>query len=276
MKKFFIVGCSRSGTSIVQKHVVTNKDLYSLPETAFFSIGNDTKEKRKKNLYRTLEYTSCFNRDILYKSNIDEMVNSLSLINIDVKSFIQSGKGEYKVFESIMNYATKFNGYNYWVEKTPLHFRRSKEILENYPDSEIIFVLRNGLDVCASIKDRANKYEEFSHQKNINFSINLWNDSINTAMKMKDHPRFHILDFNIFTENPDLILKKVFHSVPHRTQDKSIKITNKNEKWKENINQSITKQPSKVEKLLSKEEINHARENLHLSFYNSLIEDVKL
>lgn len=270
MKKFFIVGCSRSGTSIVQKHIVANKDIYSLPETAFFSIGNETKEKRIKNLYRTLDYTSSFDRSSLYKKNIEQLVSALELIKINTQEFIEHGIGEYNTFESILNYAAKSNGYEYWVEKTPLHFIRSKEILRNYPNAEIIFVLRNGLDVCASIRDRAIKYDEFSHQHNINFSINLWNNSISIADKMKDNPRFHILDFNKFTESPDTILHDILPDVPKRLKETPVNITNSNEKWKENINGKIQKQPSKVENLLSKEEIQYAKSKLNFEIYNTL------
>lgn len=271
MKNFFIVGCSRSGTSIVQKHIVSNKDIYSLPETAFFSIGNETKEKRIKNLYRTLEYTSCFNRHSLYKKSIEQLISALELININTQDFIEHGISEYNIFESILNYAAKSSGHEFWVEKTPLHLMRSKEILENYPDAEIIFVLRNGLDVCASIRDRAIKYDEFCHQHDINFAINLWNNSISVAEKMKDNPRFHVLDFNKFTENPNAILDEVFYDVPKRRKELLIKITNSNEKWKENINGKVQKQPSKVESLLSKEEIQHAQSKLNFGIYNTLI-----
>ena len=36
MIRLFVVGCSRSGTTIVQRLLAGHKDLISFPETAFF------------------------------------------------------------------------------------------------------------------------------------------------------------------------------------------------------------------------------------------------
>lgn len=45
MKKIFVCGCSRPGTSVVQKTMSSNFNLLTLPETDYFI--NDKKKHKK-------------------------------------------------------------------------------------------------------------------------------------------------------------------------------------------------------------------------------------
>ena len=273
MYEYFIVGCSRSGTSIVQKYISEQKSIYSLPETAFFSIGNDTYEKRVNNINRLLEYSGCFNNTVLHNSSVEKTIEMLKFIGIDISEFIDTGTNEFGVFKNLMEYCAKLSGYKAWVEKTPLHFYKCHELLKAYPKSQIFYVLRHGMDVVASIKDRALKYDEFQHQNNIEFSVGLWNKSVQVLTSVATDPRVHIIDFEKFTSKPEFVLD-LLSNIDDRTETKAVSIVNKNEKWKNNINGAIKKQPSKAKELLSEKEQRYAESNLLLSDYRSLLNRV--
>jgi hypothetical protein len=50
MSRVFLVGCSRSGTSVIQKELVNKLNLWSLPETSFLIYSHETLDQKLKNL----------------------------------------------------------------------------------------------------------------------------------------------------------------------------------------------------------------------------------
>ncbi|MCA2458815.1 MULTISPECIES: hypothetical protein [Vibrio] len=90
MKKIFVVGCSRSGTSVVQKQIVEKTRLFSLPETAFFSMSNGSKKDRTSNLARLIKYTGVF--DIRKINFNDSNFDFLKVFGIPVDDYLDYGK----------------------------------------------------------------------------------------------------------------------------------------------------------------------------------------
>lgn len=276
MKKIFILGCSRSGTSVVQKRVVETTKLYSLPETAFFSIPNDSKKSRRENVLRLINYSRVFGEN----RKASDIILGIELLGVPVNDFINTGQNEFLIFEKILNLSARLNSKHGWVEKTPLHFLRIDEILTNYNDAFVIFVVRNGLDVSASIRDRANKYEEFSHQKDFRVYTKLWNKSIGLAKQFSSHSRVIIFDFDSFVKNPNEYFRPVMDEinslkVSNEEDLVNIEIATRNELWKSGLNKPITPQKSRVSDVFTNEEIKEIEQELDFNSYNELLSNMK-
>jgi len=67
--------------------------------------------------------------------------------------------------EDSLQFITRCNNYTLrmgkerWVEKTPRHIFRLKEILHYFPEGKILLMLRDGRDVACSIQDRCGSLE---------------------------------------------------------------------------------------------------------------------
>lgn len=274
MKKIFVVGCSRSGTSVVQKQIVEKTRLFSLPETAFFSMSNGSKKDRTSNLARLIKYTGVF--DIRKINFNDSNFDFLKVFGIPVDDYLDYGKYEHKVFNDILTMCARLKGYEGWVEKTPLHFLRLDEILHNINDAIVVFVIRNGLDVAASIRDRANKFEEFSHQKDFRIYTKIWNQSLYVAQENLGNDRVVIFDFDKFVQSPNEYLTPVLSKINNfdfkdNFEGNELNIVNDNERWKKNINSPVAPQKSRVHDVFSESEIESILESLDLECYNRVV-----
>lgn len=266
MNKLFIVGCSRSGTSIIQREVVKVMPLYSLPETAFFAVSKKDKENRIWNLKRLLIHTKLFVPELVNVSSLKSILSSLELLGINANSYIDKGIGEFDLFEDIMNRTALLNKKEGWVEKTPLHFRCTDLLLNKIESSKVLYVVRNGLDVAASIRHRAMNYSEFKHQYDINFSINLWNESVKKYNSLKDDPRVVLFNYDDFVKDNDNymsgVISKLGFDFKLYTQNDSIDITLSSEGWKAGLSQKVSPQPSRAKELFSDDEIKEINSRL--------------
>lgn len=94
----------------------------------------------------------------------------------------------------------KKNNLNYWLEKTPRHVRYLNEIMNYFPNSKIIVMVRDGRDVAISIKKRYG---------NINVGINRWIEDNQKALSYKSHPNFIFSRLEDFTGNPAEEVKRI-------------------------------------------------------------------
>ena len=62
MKRIFIVGIARSGTTLLQSFVGNHPDISTFPETHFFSVT-----LHKKKLFRALNYVTNKDREFVKK-----------------------------------------------------------------------------------------------------------------------------------------------------------------------------------------------------------------
>jgi hypothetical protein len=101
-------------------------------------------------------------------------------------------------------------GYTSWVEKSPTHYQSTQKILDQSVHNWVVFIARNGLDVVASIRDRAIKNpDHFSNQHRVEYGIGLWNDSVRVAHNNLKNKRLLIVNYEIFCEHPELVINKI-------------------------------------------------------------------
>jgi hypothetical protein len=146
--KVFIVGCPRSGTTLFQLELAKHNEIYSFPETHFFSKISLT--KRSKIL------------GILYANYIlFKLINRLKRNCIFLKYKPKlSKKSLIDYFVSILDKNTIKNKKSIWIEKTPSHLRAIDFIEKHISDAIFIHVVRDGRDVVASLYEATNKYSK--------------------------------------------------------------------------------------------------------------------
>lgn len=272
MNKVFIVGCSRSGTSVIQKKIVDKLDVWSLPETSFLIHSNENPENRLRNLKRLIdlsEYEVADSSTYSYISSAFEVCGKKETLD-----YLFSDLSPSTFLKLFLSAVAKLKGYPAWIEKSPTHYQSTGDILEQDKSSWVIFVVRNGLDVAGSIRDRAIKNPDyFSNQFRVEYGLNLWNDSVKNALKFKDHSNFIVISYEAFCENPDKIVNdvqtKIGLSARHGSVSELINTVGKGEGWKSDVGGEISRSNSKIS-LFTDSEIELLKEKLHFDYLSEL------
>lgn len=171
-KRIFVVGCSRSGTTLLQVLLASHPDLTSFPETNFFwsATGGRRRILARFGLPTGLEPKA--------------IRHTLDLLKLDqgeysVPRFFATFGSAVDEYIRILDTQAVREGKSMWLEKTPLHVCRI-DFIEKYVDDPVfVHIVRDGREVVASICDRAREYpDRFGWQRDPSYGIDLWNRTV--------------------------------------------------------------------------------------------------
>lgn len=155
-RPIFVVGCPRSGTTMLQLMLHAHPRIALPPETRFLLAGyqqraefgdlNDAGNRRK--LAEFIGDSSQFGDLGLDREQVIEAI---------VAGPPTLGSAFGIVFRM---YAERF-GKPRWGDKRPLYLRHLGTILKLFPDAQIINIMRDGRDCVASLKETPWKPDEF-------------------------------------------------------------------------------------------------------------------
>lgn len=241
-KRVFIVGCPRSGTTLLQNILASHSTIDSFPESHFFSEVIRSKLKGYIGLG--------------FPNNLNQFYSFLDKINYDFdektieKNYFFLYK-YVKLFKNILDEITLNNNKNIWIEKTPAHLHFIKIITKYFSNAKFIHIIRNGKDVVASLYDVTHKYpEEWSGARSIDQCINRWNRDIEITKKYHKKLNHHVLKFDDLLNSPKKEIINLCNFLDVDFENKMInydgnisnKIINKNEKWKSDVKKGIKKE----------------------------------
>ena len=155
MRRTFVVGCPRSGTTLVQAMLARHPDVYSLQETYFLesALGGaaarwgDRDARRGQRWYHRAGFAQSWGR---------RRLRELEKVYWPTKHWWHEPlrwSACMKRYVSLLDHAALAHGKSHWVEKTPNHLLFLDELERYVPDARFVHVLRNGLDVVASVVD---------------------------------------------------------------------------------------------------------------------------
>lgn len=162
MRRTFVVGCPRSGTTIVQALLARHPAIYTLPETAFFEQlhgdlawrwGDARVQPRRRRWRQSLGLTRRHIRD------------TFAALHMQLAGHRPPAPSAYhwrtlsRRFLALLDRSASGAGRSMWLEKTPNHLLYIPEIEELAPDARFVHVVRRGIDVLASLADVYLRYE---------------------------------------------------------------------------------------------------------------------
>ncbi|MGC9503574.1 sulfotransferase family protein, partial [Baaleninema sp.] len=207
--RVFVLGCPRSGTTLLQALMTAHPDVTSFPETLFFMKAFGRVEHRifgtsPEGIRETVadwRDSWLLARDILpkrYRHRVAKRMQQF-LADIDREDLLSlmpressSSREWVNGFVHLMDRVTIDRGKSVWLEKTPYHLYYIDRIQHYLPDARFIHIVRNGIDVVASLYDAAQKYlgEDIgATQTHINSYLDMdkciqqWNRAVATTEK---------------------------------------------------------------------------------------------
>lgn len=220
----FIVGNSRSGTTMMMRIMNNHSMVHSINEPHFFEKmwtpkddGVPINSKVAFDLYAKLFtgqragfFEPVEKHVATYKPEIDQLVAQL-----DEKA------SRLTVYSSFLKYETEVNGKSIPCEKTPQNIFYVKEILSKFPNARIINMVRDPRAVMLSQKRkwkrRALGADFMTKRETLRLQINyhplavskLWNAAISAARPFADEPRFLTIRFEDILQDPNQTVKSI-------------------------------------------------------------------
>jgi hypothetical protein len=183
MDKFFIVGCPRSGTTMVQQALNRHTGIVIPPETKFFfSFLGHSRKTQRRHLQR-------LNRDL----QIDLAQPATRV------SSVAEGRAFYE--EMARQYVARLHRPDvaYFGEKTPEHTGHLPRIQQLFPDAKIIVMYRDGRDVALSLS----KMPWMCPDLYVNFVVWLYYYHVVRKLKVTSHPNFYFARYESIVASPE-------------------------------------------------------------------------
>jgi len=148
--RVFLVGCPRSGTTLLQSFLAAHPQIYSLRETDFFpvlfpsrrllKIAGLASPRVKHHLVSLLE-----------EPNRADLKTQLPKLGLFANQYTRA-------FINVLDTLALEQGTPIWLEKTPRHLHFVDYIEKHVPQVRFIHLIRDGVDQVASGYDLERKY----------------------------------------------------------------------------------------------------------------------
>jgi hypothetical protein len=252
--RFFLVGCPRSGTTLLQSMIAAHRDVISFPESHFFK-----RLQPQTRWLRPLGVASTVARPVLqeYVQSLDEDLARAHVppgYTIRIQSVVDA-------FVDVLDELTARNDRQYWLEKTPGHVQYVDLIEQYVPDTQFIHLFRNGTDVVASLYDVTRKYpEEWDGPWSLDRCINQWVDDLKASLDVCDRDHHHVVRYEALIASPQTEIHTLIDclglpsdpDVLERRRDTVEDIRTSSEEWKGDVDGQIyNANASKFRTLLS-------------------------
>lgn len=204
--RLFLVGCPRSGTTLLQSMLAAHPQILSFPETKFFwYLIPLYKERWRRKLKMVSQYFKPRLKEFFVEEiNRGYLLNKFSKFNLLRSQYTRQ-------FIQILDELTTTEGKTIWLEKTPEHLLYIDYIEKNVPGVKFIHLLRNGIDVVASLHEVTQKYPEpwGGDCWNLNLCIRRWTEAVEISRQYLHKSNHTLVKYEDIVTNPQAELVKL-------------------------------------------------------------------
>jgi len=222
-KPIFIVGNSRSGTTMLGRILGNHSKVHTFGELHFFEhlIGPQEvvsrKEMKEDQCLSLLERLLTTSRDGFFAEvKSGKFQNDAKRILAEV-----TRQDPLSVYQAFLFLETQAHGKVVPCEQTPRYLYYVREILDAFPDAKVINMIRDPRSVMLSQKNKWKR--RFLGAKNIPLKealrswsnyhpytiARLWKSAIIEARKYESHPRFYSIRYEDLVSRPSEIVRKL-------------------------------------------------------------------
>jgi peptidoglycan/xylan/chitin deacetylase (PgdA/CDA1 family) len=194
MKRIFLVGAPRSGTTILQSLLAAHPEVISFPESKFFHYLLYDKFAAKLPSRMEVFFNNEINRPELLQGFDDS----------------QSVEAKVSWFVRILDGLAAEQNKSIWLEKTPEHIYFIEDIERFLPDVKFIHILRNSMDCIASMYEATRNFNElWGGGWDLDHCIERWEYAVLTSHKYVDNPHHILVNYEELLDDKIKILRKL-------------------------------------------------------------------
>jgi peptidoglycan/xylan/chitin deacetylase (PgdA/CDA1 family) len=194
MKRIFLVGPPRSGTTILQSLLAAHPEVISFPESKFFHYLLYDQFAGK--LPGRME---AFFRDEIKRPELLQGFDDSQTVEAKASWFV-------KVLDGLAVEQNK----SIWLEKTPEHIYFIEDIERFLPEAKFIHILRNGMDTIASMYEATKNFNElWGAGWDLNHCIGRWEHAMLTSHKYVNKSNHILVKYEDLLDNKSKFLSKI-------------------------------------------------------------------
>ena len=237
-KQIFVVGSSRSGTTMMGRALNNHKDIFTFKEIHFLGwlcSKNDINNFiDKQDAIFLLSKLFAIQKDgIFLKKNPKQFNKKSEAILSDVAKL-----KSIEVYERFLQTITNENGCSITCEQTPKNIFYIQELLSHFPNAKIIHMVRDSRDVLLSQKNKwkrgflgASKIPlKEAIRSYMNYhpitSAKFWNSAVLHGNKMEENPRVIKIKFEELLQNPQEKIMELCNFIEIEFDKKMLEVPN--------------------------------------------------
>lgn len=204
-RPIIIVGCERSGTTMLRLILCSHKNIAIPPQTKYIKklykrrlkFGNLSKPKNRQKLQDWF-YNNHDKRTKLIDLEIDknDIQNKLKI----------AGKSFGAFLSAILKLYSQKEGKQRWGDKHPYYIKYLLQLFKLFPDAQVIHIIRDGRDAVASLKKMP------WWKDNSIYAMLNWQEAIRKGIKARkkySSDRYMEIHYEEIIENPSESVKRV-------------------------------------------------------------------
>ncbi len=252
-KRIFIVGTARSGTTLLQSMVGNHPEVFTFPESHFFS--------------KTIPWP-WYRRPFHRIGAAERAVVHQFLESQDRASLSQPYTGKPRDLHQWARYLidtldrlAAVEDYKVWLEKTPMHLYYRDLIDKATDNSFFLQIIRSPISNVAALYDASKKYPDSFKQDTLSKAWRRYRREIQLANRYHRHPHFALVYYERLVAEPEAVVREICAHIQlpfrqqmlqhHRMVDT---ILDRGEIWKAGNRQAL-QVTDKVAQRLTPEEI---------------------
>ena len=233
-KQIFIVGSSRSGTTMMGRILANAPNIFTFRELHFFGTlwtNKGNQELIKKDQVDLLSRLLCIQeRGLFHQTDfVDFHSRSQSIIGKEIKNPLM-------IYRLFLKPITEDNCAKISCEQTPQNLYYLDEILRFFPNAKVINLVRDPRDVLLSQKNKWRR--RFLGAKAIPISealrsyfnyhpiltAKVWNSSLSCTTKYLNHPQVKVVKFENLLSDSENVVKDICRFLKIDFQDNMLKV----------------------------------------------------
>ncbi|MEG4228921.1 sulfotransferase [Microcoleus sp. N9_B2] len=196
MKRIFLIGSPRSGTTMLQSLLAAHPEVISFPESKFFQYL----------LYKKFAGKFPGRMETFFK---DEINRPELLQGFDDS---QSLGTKVSWFVGVLDGLAAEQNKSIWLEKTPEHIYFIDDIERFLPDAKFIHILRNGIDTIASLHEATrNSHDLWGPGWDLNHCIHRWKEATLISHKYAKKSNHILVKYEEIVDNKVKKLEELCH-----------------------------------------------------------------
>ncbi len=249
MKRVFLVGCPRSGTTLLQSLLAQHPEVATFPETHFFDL------LVARSFAGDLGIASRTGREKFRELASDIFPGAeLPLLDPRLSSWTKSLVAECD--QRAQNVQASC-----WIEKTPKHLHFIETISRLIPGVQFLHIIRDGRDTVASLYDATQKYpNQWAGSRSLRQCAKRWVEDITISANYKELEDHTFVSYESLLEDPQREYSSILRSLnlssadlPEQLDQEIFNSATQDEPWKE-FRSSIRNQSNKFETNLNSEQ----------------------
>ncbi|NEP76837.1 MAG: sulfotransferase [Okeania sp. SIO3B3] len=235
--RIFLVGCPRSGTTLLQSLLAAHPQIVSFPESHFCSAVFVSRTPRREKLNLASKFARKKLEKFLRENGKEEMKKYLPKFGLFPSQYAYS-------FINILDILTQQQKKSIWLEKTPGHIRYISYLEKWVKDAKFIHIIRNGADVVASLFEVTHQHPEvWNGAWNIDRCIQQWVEDVNLTKGYLSQLNHILVEYEKLVENPRTVLTEVCEFIGVEFTEKMLqdyqivgkKVSLASEPWKASV-----------------------------------------